>query len=95
LASSSDANRLTLIPNASPSETVYSASICAAVDDMRAPMSEIDRVAVRRGVCDAADADSAGGAGDVFNKDIDSNRPDVSVGPPAANGTTMVMGRVG
>ena len=75
-----------------------------AVDDMRAPVAEAERVAVGAAPRDAADADGAGGAGDILDDDVLSERtahrsankrPTTSVGPPAANGTIMVIGRDG
>src|SRR6185437_4259481 len=65
---------------------------------------EAERIAIGRRVRDTADADGPRGAGDILDDDVlpsvwpmccASNRPMTSVGPPAANGTIMVIGRDG
>ena len=74
------------------------------IGNMRVPEAQAERVAVRSGPRDPADRNAAVRSGHVFNDDglakrclhpLGKTRPTVSPGPPAAYGTTMVIGRVG
>ena len=75
-----------------------------AIEHMRAPVPDGERISVRRGPRGAQPGDGAGRAGDVFDHHRLPQRPphmlgeiraSTSVGPPAANGTISVMDRDG
>ena len=66
--------------------------------------AKVDRIAVRLGASGATDPDTSIRSANIFDDDRLSSealirsatiRPATSVGPPAANGTIMVIGRVG
>jgi hypothetical protein len=65
---------------------------------------EVDRIAIGFRAGSPAGTNASVGPADVFDDDglfseslirAASTRPNTSVGPPAANATIMVMGRVG
>ena len=76
----------------------------AALTTCVGQLPEDERMAVGRRAGDPADADIAGGAAHVLDDDglaerrahsLGQDAPDGSVGPPAGNGTTIVIGREG
>ena len=55
-----------------------------AVDDVRAIVSDAQRIAIRRGAYDSADSDASAGAGRVFHHDGLAERPAHPLGHDAA-----------
>src|SRR6185437_8599632 len=65
------------------------------VGDVRAPLAENERVAVGRGMRDAADADAAGRAGDVLDDERLAQRPAHMVAHDARQSVDRAAGRKG
>ena len=66
-------------------EEIVRQRVDRAVDHMRAPVADAERVAVRCRFRDTADADRAGGAGDVFDDDVLPERAAHMLGHHAAH----------
>jgi hypothetical protein len=85
-------------------EHVILKRVNSAVDDVSSQVSDADRVSIRRSSCNTIDTDTACGTDCIFYDDCLPKRGSQRLyqntgqsvgGPPAANGTTIVIGREG